>query len=71
MRASAIRDIIAIEMHLRAVTSADRLNGCGLLVIHPPFGFQDQALVLAEAVLDGLGAKQPGAGIVSVRLTDE
>jgi len=71
MKASGTRDVVTIEMHLRSVTAADRLNGCGLLVINPPFGFADQAMVLAGAVLDGLGVTETGAGVTLIRLTDE
>ena len=71
MKASGIRDIITIELHLRAITSADRLNGCGLLVINPPYRFEAQAGSLAAAVLESVGTRESGAGTVVMRLTDE
>lgn len=71
MRANGIRDIVAIEMVLRDPTELDRLNGCGLLVINPPFRFAEQALTIARAVLDGIGASEPGAGVRSLVLADE
>ena len=71
MKACGIRDIIAIELHLRAVTSADRLNGCGLLVINPPYRFEEQAGPVAAAVLESVGAGESGAGTVVTRLADE
>lgn len=71
MKASGIRDIIAVEMLLRDPTGPDRLNGCGLLVINPPYRFETQAAALAEAVLQGLGADEPGAGVRTLRLADE
>ena len=71
MKAFGIRDIITIELHLRAITSADRLNGCGLLVINPPYRFEAQAGLIATAVLESVGARESGAGTVVTRLTDE
>lgn len=71
LRSSGLRDIIAVEMHLREVTDPDRLNGCGMAVINPPFHFDEQATVLARAVLDGVGDGEVGAGIHLIRLADE
>lgn len=71
MKASGIRDIIAIELHLRAITSADRLNGCGLIVINPPYRLEEQARLVAAAVLEGVGTHESGAGTVVMRLADE
>lgn len=71
MRASGIRDVITVDLHLREPSDPARLNGCGLLVINPPWQFPEQALVLARAVLDGLAAAEPGAGAYLTRLADE
>ncbi len=71
MASSGIRDIVAIELHLRETTNPDRLNGCGLLVINPPYQFEDQARLLSNAVLEGLGDHEPGAGTELIRLADE
>lgn len=71
MTASRIRDIIAMELYLREVTKPDRLNGCGLIVINPPFQFEDQACSIATAVLNALGDGQTGARANAVRLVDE
>jgi 23S rRNA (adenine2030-N6)-methyltransferase len=71
MQEAPIRDIVAIEMHLRTPTDAARLNGCGLLVINPPYQFGDQAARIAGAVLDGVGDNEAGAGTVFSRLADE
>lgn len=69
--ASAIRDVVAVELTLRAPTDPGRLNGCGLLVVNPPFGFQDDARRIAEALLPGLDAHEPGAGARVIRVADE
>jgi 23S rRNA (adenine2030-N6)-methyltransferase len=71
LTASGIRDIIAVELHLRDTTNADRLNGCGLIVINSPYQFDAQARAIADAVLDGLGDGEIGAGTDVIRLSDE
>ena len=71
LSSSGIRDIVAIELHLRATTDPARLNGCGLLAINPPYQFEATAYSIAEAILQGLGNGEAGAGTVVNRLTDE
>jgi 23S rRNA (adenine2030-N6)-methyltransferase len=71
LASSGIRNIIAVELYLRDITSPDRLNGCGLIVINPPYQFEDQASLLASTSLDALGDNEIGAGIGVVRLVDE
>jgi 23S rRNA (adenine2030-N6)-methyltransferase len=71
VQSTSIRDIITVELWLREATDPTRLNGCGLLVINPPFGFEDQARLIANAVLDNLGGDEPGAGTHVVRVADE
>ena len=71
MKASGIRNVLAIEIYLREATNPDRLNGCGLIVINPPYQFEGQAQVVAETVLRGVGDCEPGSGIVVSRLTNE
>jgi len=71
MRMASIRDIIAVELHLREPLDPSRLNGCGLLVINPPYHFESQAGVIADAVLRGLAATEPGASTQIVRVADE
>lgn len=50
---SCIRNVIALELHLRDTTNPERLNGCGLIVINPPYLFEDQAHLITDAVLKG------------------
>ena len=51
---------IAVELLIRAPVDADRLNGCGLVVLNPPFTLEaDLGVllpVLAERLSDGVGA---------------
>jgi 23S rRNA (adenine2030-N6)-methyltransferase len=71
LTALGIRDIVAVELRLRDTTNPDRLNGCGLVVINPPYQFDDQARSITAAILEGLGDHEPGAGTAVVRLADE
>ena len=71
LRAAGIGDVIAVELLLREPLDASRLNGCGLVVVNPPFGFEDAMAVLLPALLAGLGTGEAGAGTARVRLADE
>lgn len=66
-----MRDVVAIELHLRSPVEADRLNGCGMLIVNPPYGFEVYAHAIADAVLEGLGDGEIGAGTAVLRLIDE
>jgi 23S rRNA (adenine2030-N6)-methyltransferase len=71
VEASSIRDVVAVELYLREATDPSRLNGCGLLVINPPFGFEGQAGPIANAVLASLGDNEPQARVDVVRVAGE
>jgi 23S rRNA (adenine2030-N6)-methyltransferase len=71
MKAAGIADVLAVELYLREPTTADRLNGCGLLVINPPYQFAEQGGLIAAAVLNGLGHGGSGAGTAVVRIAHE
>ncbi|MBS0641198.1 MAG: 23S rRNA (adenine(2030)-N(6))-methyltransferase RlmJ [Acetobacteraceae bacterium] len=71
MQTQPIRDIITVELTLREPLDPSRLNGCGLLVINPPYRFESEAGAIAAAVLRGLGVTGPGAGSNVIRITDE
>ena len=66
-----IRDIVAVELHLRFPADPDRLSGCGMVIVNPPYGFERHARVIADAVLGGLGDSEIGAGTAVLRLIDE
>jgi 23S rRNA (adenine2030-N6)-methyltransferase len=61
LRASGLRDVLAAEMWLREPTDPRRLNGSGLLVVNPPFGFEAAAADILAALTRAL-ASEPGAG---------
>ncbi|MGD0103407.1 MAG: 23S rRNA (adenine(2030)-N(6))-methyltransferase RlmJ [Rhodopila sp.] len=71
VRSSGIRDIVAVELHVRDTQSVDRLNGCGLIVINPPYQFEDQSKSIAEAALAGLSDNEIGARTAVFRLAHE
>ena len=70
-RRSGIRDIVAVELHLRSPADPDRLSGCGMVIVNPPYGFERHARVIADAILGGLGDSEIGAGTAVLRLIDE
>ena len=65
------RDAWAAELWLRAPLDPARLNGCGLIVVNPPFGFAAEAGPILEALLGRLGSGDPGQGRAITRLTAE
>jgi len=71
LRESGIRDIVTAELWLREPLDASRLNGCGLLVINPPYRFTDEAPDILRALLERLGTREKGEGCTIERLTDE
>ncbi len=71
LRATGMRDIVAVELWLRAPLDASRLNGCGLVVVNPPFGFEAAAEEILEALLERLGTGEEGEGFSVERLVDE
>jgi 23S rRNA (adenine2030-N6)-methyltransferase len=71
LASSGIRDIVAVELHLREPTNPSLLNGCGLIVINPPYQFEDRARAIAAAILTELGDDEVGAVAFVARLADE
>jgi 23S rRNA (adenine2030-N6)-methyltransferase len=67
--ASTLRDVVAAEFLLREPSDPARLNGCGVLVVNPPFGFEAAALPALRALVSVLG--EAGAGCGVTRLVDE
>ena len=71
LRDSGVRDIVAAELWLREPLDAARLNGCGLLLINPPYRLDAEAPPILQALLARLGTGEPGAGFAVERLTNE
>jgi len=70
LRAAGIRDVVAAELWLREPTDPRRLNGSGLLVVNPPYGFEASAGPLLSALLAMLETG-PGAGLAVTRIAPE
>lgn len=70
LRESGVRDILAAELHLREPTDAARLNGCGLIVVNAPHGFEDAARAMLESLRARLSL-EAGAGWSLIRIADE
>jgi 23S rRNA (adenine2030-N6)-methyltransferase len=66
---SKLRNVVNAEFLLREPSDPARLNGCGLLVVNPPFGFEDAALPILQAFRDVLG--EAGASCGVTRIIDE
>jgi 23S rRNA (adenine2030-N6)-methyltransferase len=68
---SGMKDVVTAELLLRTPLDPTRLNGCGLIVVNPPYRFETGALAILRALLDGLGDGEAGAAATVTRLVDE
>jgi 23S rRNA (adenine2030-N6)-methyltransferase len=64
-----MRDVVAAEFWRRPALDPKRLNGCGVLVVNPPFGFEAAALPILQAFVEVFGEAGAGSGVE--RLVDE
>jgi 23S rRNA (adenine2030-N6)-methyltransferase len=64
-----ITDVIACEVMFRPPLDPARLNGCGVLIVNPPYGFEATARPSLTALHQALG--EPGGSINITRLADE
>lgn len=71
LREAGIRDVVAVELALRAPLDPARLNGCGMVVVNPPFRFAEEIEPVLSALLAGLGSGEAGAFATVERLVDE
>lgn len=71
IRAAGIRDAVAAEVLLREPLDAGRLNGCGMLVVNPPYRFESEVMEPLRAILALTGEGEPGATVRLERVTDE
>jgi 23S rRNA (adenine2030-N6)-methyltransferase len=69
--ALSLRDVIAAELLLREPLDPARLNGCGVLIVNPPYQFEIQAHSILTALSDRLGDREAGAAATVTRLADE
>ena len=71
LRDGGVRDVVFSELFLREPLDAARLNGCGMIVVNPPFRFLEEMPPLMAALLAGLGSGEAGAGVAVGRICDE
>jgi 23S rRNA (adenine2030-N6)-methyltransferase len=69
LQAMGVTDVIDCMLAWRNATDPSRLNGCGLVVVNPPYRFADEAETILGALL-GVFAEEGGFGSVT-RVTDE
>jgi 23S rRNA (adenine2030-N6)-methyltransferase len=67
--ATTLRDAVSAAFWLRPPLDPQRLNGSGLIVVNPPYGFEAAAQSILAALTGRLG--EPGAGFQVERLSDE
>jgi 23S rRNA (adenine2030-N6)-methyltransferase len=70
LRAARLRDVVAAELWLREPTDPRRLNGSGLVVMNPPFGFEAAAGAVLAALLAALEG-EAGSGVAVTRVAEE
>ena len=68
---SGMRDIVTAELCLREPVDPARLNGCGMLVVNPPYRFEQEMPAILAALLDRLGDREPGEAATITRIADE
>jgi 23S rRNA (adenine2030-N6)-methyltransferase len=66
-----MRDVVAAELVLREPVDPGRFNGCGMLVVNPPYGFLEAAPTILDALLKRLGNHEQGQAARVTRITDE
>jgi len=63
LKATPIRDVIAAELLRRPDTDPARLNGAGLAIINPPYGFAEEAAPILAACVAAFGEAGASAGV--------
>jgi 23S rRNA (adenine2030-N6)-methyltransferase len=67
----SLRDVIAAELLLREPLEPARLNGCGMLIVNPPYQFERDAQIILDALLLRLGDGESGEAATITRWADE
>jgi 23S rRNA (adenine2030-N6)-methyltransferase len=71
LRGNGVRDAVAIEFLLREPLDPARLNGCGMILVNPPYRFDTELPPILAALLDRLGDRAAGEAARLERLTHE
>jgi 23S rRNA (adenine2030-N6)-methyltransferase len=67
----SLRDVIAAELLAREPLDPARLNGCGMLIVNPPYRFEQEAQSILNALLSQIGNGESGEAATITRLADE
>ncbi len=70
VHAGGLRDVVAAELCVRAPLDPARLNGSGLLIVNPPFRFEQETRPILAALFDRLAAGA-GSDVSITRVADE
>lgn len=68
---AGVRDVVAAELLWREPVAPDRLNGSGLLLVNPPWRFEEEAAPILAALARRLAGGEPGAGYALARIAAE
>jgi len=71
VRDAGIRDVVTLELVLREPLDPRRLNGCGMLLVNPPYRFEIELPQILAALLDRLGDREQGEAAETRRIADE
>lgn len=63
LRQAGIAKILDIALEIRAPSPEPRLDGCGMVVVNPPFVLEAEMAVLLPALRDALGENGAKAGV--------
>ena len=64
--ASGIRRILWLDLTLGEEPGGDKLDGCGMVVVNPPYGFAEEAASLLDWLKRALAPK--GKGVAHCRV---
>jgi 23S rRNA (adenine2030-N6)-methyltransferase len=71
VRDGGIRDVVTAELVLREPVDPSRLNGCGMLLVNPPYRFEIALPPILAALLSRLGNGERGESVEVRRIADE
>lgn len=63
LRLAGIKDVIAAELLRRPDTDPAKLNGAGLAIVNPPYGFEGEAAPILAACVAAFGEAGASAGM--------
>lgn len=71
LAATGVTRILAVELLLRPADDPQRLNGCGLVLVNPPWPLEEKLRGLMPALAEILGAERGGGASVEWLVPEE